>query len=104
MANPKEHFETLTSKVDTKAAEPTQEKPKRFHVVRGIPHEVVKSQFDPKGNCVIDTIEVKKVVKNRKGDDVEVTLYRRLRSPDEALQAKHQVNHGGLVDLEVNHG
>ena len=104
MANPKEHFASLTSKTEPQATEPAKEKTQRYHVVRGVPHRVVKSQFDPKGNCVVDTIEIKKTVKNRKGDDVEVTLHRQMRSADAGLQAKHQVPDNGLVDLEVTNG
>lgn len=83
---------------------PTQTTPKkkeqRYVTVRGIKHAVVKSQFDVKANCVIDTVEVKKIVKNRKGDDVEVTLYKKGRCMDPAIQAKYAVSGSNLINVE----
>lgn len=81
-------------------AAPATEKPKRVHVIGGIPHPVVDTYFDPAQNAVIDVIEKTKIVQNRRGDDVEVTIYRHTYCNDKDLQAKFKRDGSARVRVE----
>lgn len=90
---------------DEKSSAYTQDsKPKaqRVHIVRGVPHRVLRSHFDPQAQCVIDVVEHKKIVKNRKGDDVEVVLERHMRCADEEIQKKFSQGRMNLIPIEVS--
>jgi len=82
-------------------SEPKTKKEPRFHVVEGrIAREVVRTFYDPNQDCVIDVIKVPKIVVNRKGEEKEVFLTRKVYCRDEALQAKHRRG-DAPVDIEI---
>ena len=93
-----------TKKKTEEAPEPKvkAEKETRWHRVPGrIDRKIVRSYYDPKQDVVKDVLEVPKVVQNRRGHDVDVTLYVHVRSRDEALQAKYRRGDAPVnIDIE----
>jgi len=70
------------------AAKP--KKVKRMHAPDGqIPLEVVRTFYDPILDMVKDVVKVPKIVQNRRGDDIDVTITRVVRCRDEAIQQKY---------------
>lgn len=75
----------------TEEEEAVVEAPRRQHVVTGrIPRDVVKSEYDPRQDAVIDHIEIVKEVRDGKGEMQTVTHRRRVLSQNETLQNKHR--------------
>lgn len=76
---------TEKAKTESPKSEP------RMHVVKGrIPRKVVRTYYDPRQDCVIDVVEVPKLVVDRHGNEREVILQRALYCRDEAIQAKYR--------------
>jgi hypothetical protein len=83
--------ESKSDKAPEKVHGPAPKPEPRMHVVPGrIPRKVLRTFYDAKQDCVIDEIEIPKIVQNRRGEDVDVTITRLVFSRDEALQAKYR--------------
>ena len=76
---------------ETPEPEVKAEKETRWHRRPGkIDRKIVRSYYDSKNDVVKDVLEVKKIVQNRRGHDVDVTLYLHVVSIDKELQKKWQ--------------
>lgn len=87
------------SKPESNESEPTKEK--RMTISGGVPHPVDRSFYDPKQDCVIDVIRIDRSVQNKRGDWIDVVLYRHQYCKDEEIQAKYRRKSSAVVDVEV---
>lgn len=76
-----------------------------MHVVPGrIPRKIVRTYFDPIQGCVIDVLEIPKMVRSHKGELEEIFVQRKVFCRDEAIQAKHAPTNApvDIVEVDVN--
>ncbi len=77
----------------------TPKKAERTALSSGISYPVERSFYDPQQDCVIDVLRVEKIVRDRKGNDTTVTIYRHEYCKDEDIQAKYRRQPDAQVEV-----
>lgn len=75
------------------AEDKKETKPKRqfFDKTTGRHHDILRTYFDPRENCVIDEYEVSRTFKDSEKKTVTITARRRAFCQDAELQKQHRV-------------